>query len=53
MFDRDGDGGSQAALDWVLNLVAEGEGRQVASEYTNAPPGPIQTKWGTGFRSYT
>ena len=32
--------------------IAEGEGQAVIDMLDNAPPGPIKTKWGVGFRSY-
>lgn len=51
--DKDGDAGTEAALQDALDLIEEGEGHRVAEMIANAPPGhPIETKWGTGFRSY-
>jgi hypothetical protein len=51
-FDRDGDAGTAAATEAALRQIAEGEGQAVIDMLDNAPPGPIETKWGVGFRSY-
>src|ERR1041384_1501140 len=51
-FDRDGDAGTAAALEAALRQIAEGEEQAVIDRIANAPPGPIETKWGVGFRSY-
>jgi len=51
-FDRDGDAGTAAAIEDALALVAEGEGQRVIDMLDAAPPGPIETKWGPGFRTY-
>ena len=51
-FDRDGDAGTAAAMEAALRQVAEGEGQAVIDMIDNAPPGPIETRWGLGFRSY-
>ena len=51
-FDRDGDAGTTAATEAALQLIAEGEGQAVIDMLDNAPPGPIATKWGVGFRNY-
>ena len=51
-FDREGDAGTAAALEDALTQIAEGEGRRVIDMIENAPPGPIQTRWGLGFRDY-
>ena len=50
-FDRDGDAGTAAATEAALRQIAEGEGQAVIDMIDNAPPGPIKTKWGVGFRS--
>src|SRR5271170_2284081 len=52
-FDRDGDAGTAAATEAALHLIAEGEGQAVIDMLDNAPTGPIETKWGTGFRNYS
>src|SRR5277367_5212049 len=51
-FDRDGDAGTAAAIQDALAEIAEGEGRRVIDMIDKAPPGPIKTKWGLGFRDY-
>ena len=50
--DKDGDAGTAAALEDALRLVATGKGQAVTDMLENAPPGPIETQWGAGFRSY-
>src|SRR5438105_15046037 len=51
-FDRDGDAGTAAALQDALAEIAEGEAQRVTDMIAKAPPGPIKTKWGLGFRDY-
>ena len=51
-FDRDGDAGTAAALDAALAQVENGEGQAVIDRLESAPPGPVETKWGLGFRTY-
>jgi hypothetical protein len=51
-FDRNGDAGTAAALEDALAEVAEGEGQRVMNMIQNAPPGPIETRWGLAFRDY-
>ena len=51
-FDQDGDAGTATAMEAALRQVAEGEGQAVIDMIENAPPGPIETRWGLGFRSY-
>ncbi len=51
-FDRDGDGGSGAALEVALKDIGEGHLQQFIDWMSNAPPGPIETRWGPGFRKY-
>jgi hypothetical protein len=51
-FDRNGDAGTAAATEAALRLIASGEGQAVIDMIENAPPGPLQTKWGLGFRGY-
>jgi len=50
--DRDGDGGAAAAMEEAFRLLAKREGQAVSDMLENAPPGPIETKWGIGFRTY-
>jgi len=51
-FDRDGDAGTGQAIEDALAEIALGEGQRVIDMLDAAPPGPIETKWGLGFRSY-
>jgi hypothetical protein len=51
-FDRDGDAGTTAAVEDALTQIASGEGQAVIDLIENAPPGPIETRWGLGFRRY-
>ncbi len=52
-FDRDGDAGTASATEAALRQVAQREGQATIEMLDNAPPGPIETKWGVGFRSYS
>jgi hypothetical protein len=52
-FDRDGDAGTAAATEAALHQLAEGQGQALSEMLDNAPAGPIKTKWGIGFRSYS
>ena len=47
-FDQDGDAGTAAATEAALIQIAGGEGQAVIDMLDNAPPGPIETKWGSG-----
>ena len=51
-FDQGGDAGTGAAMEAALVQIAAGEGQAVVDMLDNAPPGPIETKWGLGFRGY-
>jgi len=51
-FDRDGDAGTAAALEDALAEIAEGESQRLREMIDKAPPGPIKTQWGLGFRDY-
>ena len=50
--DVNGDAGTAAAVNDALQQIASGEGQAVTDLIENAPPGPIETPWGTGFRRY-
>src|SRR5436189_1687311 len=50
--DRDGDAGTTAATEAALRLIATGEGQAVTDMLEKGPAGPIETKWGIGFRSF-
>ena len=52
-FDQDGDAGTAAATEAAFIQIAEGAGQAVIDRLDNAPPGPIETKWGVGFRDYS
>ena len=52
-FDRDGDAGTAAATEAALRQIDQREGQAIIDLIENAPPGPIETKWGVGFRSYS
>ena len=51
-FDRDGDAGTAAALEAAFREIAEGHSQALIDRLDNAPPGPIETEWGLGFRGY-
>ena len=50
-FDRNGDAGTAEALKDALAEIASGDDRRAAQMIAAAPPGPIETRWGPGFRS--
>ena len=52
-FERNGDAGTLAATKAALEQIAEGKGQEIIDLLENAPPGPIQTKWGFGFLRYS
>jgi len=52
-FDQEGDAGTAAAIEEALNQIATGEGQTFIRKLENTPPGPIKTKWGIGFQSYS
>ncbi len=52
-FDQDGDAGTAAATEAALTQIAEGDGQALIDRLESAPPGPVETKWGVGFRSYS
>ena len=49
-FEKNGDAGTSAAIEAALAQIEDG--KQVVNMIENAPPGPIKTKWGLGFRDY-
>jgi hypothetical protein len=51
-FERDGDAGTRLATADALRLIATGTGQAVIEMIENAPPGPIETQWGLGFRNH-
>ncbi len=52
-FDSGGDAGTVKATNDALLQIAEGEGQAIIDLIENSPPGPIQTKWGLGFRRFS
>ena len=52
-FDQDGDAGTAAAMEAAFNQISNNEGQAVIDMIENAPPGPIVTRWGIGFREYS
>ena len=52
-FDRDGDAGTAAAMEAAFNQIATRKGQAVIDMLDDAPPGPIETEWGVGFRGYS
>ncbi len=52
-FEQDGDAGTAAATEAAFRLIAGGEGQTIIDRLDNAPPGPIETKWGLGFRKHS
>ena len=50
--DVNGDAGTTAAVADALAQIASGEGQRVTDLIEHAAPGPIETKWGLGFRRY-
>jgi hypothetical protein len=51
-FSRDGDAGTSAALEDARIEILGGEERGMLDMIEAAPPGPIETQWGLGFRGY-
>ena len=50
-FEHEGDAGTAAALEAALEQIAAGHGRAFIEWIESAPPGPIETRWGLGFRT--
>ena len=51
-FARNGDAGTAAAIEAALVQIADGHLQAFIDWIESAPPGPIETKWGLGFREY-
>ena len=51
-FDRNGDAGTAVALEDARTEILSGAEQRQIEMIDNAPPGPIETQWGLGFRSY-
>ena len=52
-FARKGDAGTVAATEDALRQISGAEGQTLIDRIDSAPPGPIDTKWGLGFRRYS
>ncbi len=50
--EKDGDAGTRAAIADALELIGTGDGERLDEMLASSPPGPIETKWGPGFRRY-
>ncbi len=50
--DQGGDAGTAAAIEAAIAQVLEGREQAFVDQIENAPPGPVATKWGPGFRTY-
>ena len=50
--DRDGDAGTGVATEDALRQTEDPQGKAIIEMLESAPPGPIETKWGVGFRSH-
>ena len=51
-FARNGDAGTTAAFEAAFKQIADGRAQAFIDELESAPPGPIETEWGIGFRKY-
>lgn len=51
-FDKDGDAGTAAALEAAFAELDNEERAKVVELIESGPTGPIETKWGVGFRNY-
>src|SRR5450432_208357 len=51
-FDRNGDAGTAAALNDARAAILSGDEQRMIDMIEKAPPGPIETQWGLGFRGY-
>ncbi len=51
-FERDGDAGTRAALDAALEQIALGHVDDFIRWIDDAPPGPVESRRGTGFRTW-
>ncbi len=51
-FDVDGDAGTAEAMQHAFAEAASGDSQAVIESIKQASAGPIETQWGTGFRTY-
>ena len=52
-FDQDGDAGTRRAISDALALIEAGDAWAATSYLDDASSGPIETKWGIGFRRFS
>ena len=52
MFDKNGDAGTSVATDAAIDQLSNKEGQEIIDLIENGKPGPVQTQWGTAFRTY-
>ncbi len=50
--ERHGDAGTHAAIEAALEQISSGVGQAVIDLIDGSAPGPVETKWGLGFRRY-
>jgi hypothetical protein len=50
-FDQGGDAGTAVAFRDAIAEATRGEAQRLLESIVNAPPGPIETKWGPAFRT--
>ena len=51
-FERVGDAGTAVALEDARTEILGGHEQRLIDLIDQAPPGPIETQWGLGFRGY-
>ena len=51
-FDENGDAGTAKALQDAIAEIEEGEGQRIIEMIDASTGGPIETKWGIGFRDF-
>lgn len=51
-FERNGDAGTTKATEDAIRMATSGAGQAIIDWIENAPPGPIETRWGLGFRRF-
>ncbi len=51
-FERNGDAGTAVALKDARAELLSGAEQRLIEQIETSPPGPIETEWGLGFRSY-
>ena len=50
-FDVDGDAGTAEAEKDAFELIKKGNGHALTEKMKSAPDGPVETKWGIGFKT--